>query len=347
MNLWYAGPVVALIVWWRGGHPRTLSRHLMKHMPIIIAYGVNFGIVPLLFVQVAYYRVFYPSTILMAWPWFSVFILLTLAYYGIYIYALGLNDGEARMTTLRRLAGWIAASVFIVIGFIFANEFSLMTNLGAWHDLWASQNVGGAVLGLKLNLGDPTLWPRWLMMFGLALTTTAAYVFVDAGLFSRKENQEYRKWASVFALKLYSLGIIWFAAFGSWYVFGTWAEETRKVMLGGPLIVLSIATAFGPGLPWLLMAIFSRRIDVTRPFAIVVGLAQFGVIAINAVSRQIVQNIELGRFLDVTSEKVNMQWSPLVIFLVLFILGLALIFWMIRQAMAAGVSSGADSSPAR
>ena len=62
----------------------------MAQMPVIVALGVNFGIVPLLFVQVAYYKVFYPATILMAWFWLAIIGLLIPAYYGVYVYAFGL-----------------------------------------------------------------------------------------------------------------------------------------------------------------------------------------------------------------------------------------------------------------
>ena len=192
MNIWYAGPLVALILWFRGGHPRTFTGRLMKEMPIAVAYGINLGIVPLLFVQVAYYKAFYPSTILMAWPWFSIIILLTFAYYGIYIYASGLKHKTGSdPAPWRRVSGWVAAIFFIVIGFIFANEFSLFTNLHNWKAIWQAGNIAGAVSGLALNLSDPTLWPRWLMMFGLAITTTAAFMALDTGLFASRESDEY------------------------------------------------------------------------------------------------------------------------------------------------------------
>jgi len=334
MNLWYAGLILAVLLHWRGGeHGRRWGARLLNQMPIIVAYGVNLGIVPLLFTQVAYYRVFYPSTILMAWPWFSIFGLLTLAYYGVYIYVAALRPDPPRLTPLRRVAGWAAALVFIAIGFLFANNFSLMTNLGAWPTLWQRTSVAGAATGTALNTADPTLWPRWLMMFGLALTTTAAYVIVDTGFFAGPESDAYKRWTPGFALKVYTLGIIWFAIAGTWYVFGTWQPEVRQMMFSGPLLILTVLTAVGPGLPWLL--IVAQRGGVTRGLAFATGLAQFGVLALNAISRQIVQNAELGRFLDVTAEPVNLQWSPLILFLVLFVAGLGVVAWMVSKVVAA------------
>jgi len=305
----------------------------MRQMPIIVALGVNFGIVPLLFTQVAYYKVFYPATILMAWPWFAIIALLTLAYYGVYLYAGGLKENGARMTSLRRVAGWISAVLFIAIGFFFSNGFSLMTNLGAWPQLWQSTSVGGAPLGIALNTGDPTLWPRWLMMFGLALTTVAAYTVLDAGLFAKKESEAYQSWAGGFALKLYTVGVVWFALSASWYVWGTWPADLRAQMLGSGIFILTALTALSPGLSWLLIA--AQRRGVTWVMALLTAFAQFGVLALNAVSRQIVQNIELTKFLDVTAEPVHMQWSPLIVFLLLFVAGIIVLIWMIGKVVRA------------
>jgi hypothetical protein len=343
MNLWYAGPILALLLWYRGGFSRHLTNRLMKQMPIIIAYGINFGIVPLLFVQVAYHKVFYPSTILMAWPWLSVIAFLTVAYYGIYIYAAALKNGERALTSWRRAVGWIAAILFIIIGFIFANEFSLMTNLDNWRKIWLSGNFAGAVYGIALNTGDPTFWPRWLMMFGMAITTTSAFMAVDTGLFASKESSDYKKWASGFVFKPYTIGIIWYGLAAAWYIFGTWQADIKALMFSWPASILTILTPLSMGLPWLFM-ILGRKRGIGRGLAIAIGLAQFAVILLNAVSRQVVQNAELGRYLNITDEAVHIQWSPMILFLVVFIAGVALIIWMIRQAAKSGPAPASHES---
>lgn len=333
MHLWFAGILLAMVLArWGGPEAQRWSARLMRQMPVIIALGVNFGIVPLLFTQVAYYRVFYPATILMAWPWFLIIILLTFAYYGVYIYVTGLKDSVV-LTPFKRAAGWVSAILFIVIGFLFSNGFSLMTHLSAWPQLWQETSVAGAPLGTALNTSDPTLLPRWLMMFGLALTTVAAYTVFDAGVFARRESPEYKRWAAGFAFTLYTVGLVWFAAMGSWYVFGTWPADARVQMLSMPLGILTALTALGPGLPWLLLLAQRRRI--TQTLAVLTALAQFGLLGLNAISRQILQNIELSKFFDVTAEPVNLQLSPLIVFLVLFVLGLGVVAWMIAKVLQA------------
>jgi hypothetical protein len=179
-------------------------------------------------------------------------------------------------------------------------------------------------------------------MFGIALTTLGAYATVDAAFFGGRESEEYRAWAGRFALKVVSAGVVWFAIAAAWYVFGTWSWEPRQFMFGGPLILLTVATAVSPGLTWLVVA--AQRNGPTRLLAAIAGAVQFVVLALNAVSRQLVQNVELGRFLDVSTEPVDIQWSPLIAFLVLFVLGLGVVGWMVSKVIQASATPAEESS---
>ena len=98
MGLWFAGiPTAMLLSSFGKAGGKQLSDRLMRQMPIIVALGINFGIVPLLFIQLAYPQFFYSATILMGWYWMGVVGLLIPAYYGVYIYADGLKDDGANM----------------------------------------------------------------------------------------------------------------------------------------------------------------------------------------------------------------------------------------------------------
>jgi hypothetical protein len=339
MNLWYAGVVVAMLLAWRGNeHGRRFAARLMTQMPVVVAMGVNFGIVPLLFLQAGYAEVFYPATVLMAWFWFAIILLLIPAYYGIYVYAFGLH-GESPMTTWRQAAGWGAALLFLSIGFLFANGLSLLENVRAWPELWEKHSYYGAATGTALNLADARFWPRWLLMFGLALTTTGAWVAFDAGWFARRESPQYRDWAKHFSLKLYTLGVVWFLAAGAWYTFFTWPTEVQEAMFEGPRVVLTVLTVAAPALPWLLIWRTRRRGDVTPGGASLIGLAQFGVLGVNAVSRHVVQHLGLVRtpegrpYFDIASLPTSTQWSAVALFLVSFAVGLAVIAWMLAQVV--------------
>jgi len=289
--------------------------------------------VPLLFVQLGYGSVFYPATILTAWFWLAIIVLLIPAYYGVYIYAGGLKHPQP-MGPLRRSAGWMAAILFLLIGLLFANGFSLLDHVGRWLELWNHHHEAGAALGTGWNAGDPTLWPRWLLMFGLALGTTAVWVVVDAACSGAGREEAYRQWAGGFALKLYTGGMLWAAAAGAWYVFGAWAPELRSSMFRWPTVVLTVLTAVSPGVVWLILLLAARQ-KAGRFLVFAAALAQIVVLALNAVSRQVVQNLNLAGYLDLAREPGPVELGPLVMFLAVFVMGLAVVVWMLREASAA------------
>ncbi len=345
MHIWFAGIISSMFISRYGSaHARRLALRLMNQMPIIISAGVNLGIVPLLFTQVAYYKAFYPATILMAWPWISVIAMLCVAYYGIYIYALGLRGTAGWLKPYCGIAGWIAAVLFVCIGFIFANAMTLMVNTSAWPGILASTSVGGAPLGIALNLGDPTLIPRWLMHFGLAFTTLAAYMVFDAAVFAGKESPEYRNAVPLLALKTGAVGLVLYVACGAWYIMGVLPEPAKAHMLGGWQMIVFVLAACSVGLPWLLSVLQIR--GVRLGLAAAAFVLQIVALALNAVSRQIVQNVELKPFTDVAAEQVNMQWSPLILFLVLFVAGLGVLFWMLSKVVEAN-RRGMQHKPAK
>jgi len=332
MHLWYAGLAVAVGLYVFGSeHGRRVGSRLARQMPVIVAMGINFGIVPLLFLQLAYAKAFYPATILMAWFWLAIIAMLIPAYYGVYLYAYGLRNGGAAMRPVHRAAGWIAAGLFILIGFIFANGLSLMTNTVAWPQLWADHSVGGAATGTALNLADATLWPRWLLMFGLALGTTAVWAVVDAAWLAARESEEYKSWVRRFALWAAAGGAAWASMAGAWYVFGTWTAEVRQPMFAVPTVALTLVTAASPwfvvGLIWLW-----RRREIGKVEAAAIAAIQFAALGLNALSRQIVQNLELQRRLfDVANRRVEVEWGPLLMFLAAFAAGAAVVAWMVYQ----------------
>lgn len=332
MNLWYAGAVLgAGLRAWGSPPAQAFATRLLQRMPTIMAFGVNFGIVPLLFLQVSYYRVFYAATVLTAWFWLAIIPLVLVAYACLYVQALGLKS-ERPLRGYETAAGWVSALSFLAVGFLFANGWSLMTHLEAWPELWQATEHGGAVLGTAANVADPTLWPRWLMMFGLALTTTATYVVVDSTFGRTQRDTESQRWLRTFAWRLYTCGLVWFAVMGSWYTWGTWSAELREYMFSSPWLALTVATAVSPGLPWLL--IVAQRHGFRPGWAIAAAVAQVGVLGLNAVSRQVVQNWKLSRFYDVAGAPVEVQWSPMFAFLAVLLAGLTVILWMLTQVVS-------------
>jgi hypothetical protein len=341
MNLWYAGVLLAVGLHTFGGeHGRRLGSRLMLQMPIIIALGINFGIVPLLFLQLAYAEAFYPATILMAWFWLGIIALLIPAYYGVYLYSFGVREGGT-MTPVKRAAGWIAALFFLSIGFIFANGLSLTANSGAWLAILENHNVAAAPTGTALNTADPSLWPRWLMMFGFALITTSVWIVVDAFWLAKQESSEYKRWSQVFAMRLALVGVVWAMLTGGHYMFGTWSAEVRGAMLSFPALLLTGITALSPWFAPALMWLWRKR-ELSRVQAAAIAGAQVGMVALNAISRQIVQNVEVGKLLDVSAFRVQPQWGPMAMFLAAFVAGVGCLVWILVHLLKVSAEPTTD-----
>ena len=117
------------------------------------------------------------------------------------------------------------------------------------------------------------------------------------------------------------------------------AGETWATLFAWPVILPSLAAAVGPGIPLAIMIALRKTLN-TRTTAAMVGLAQVLALGANATSRQILQNIILGRSFDVLGQPTNVEWSPLLAFLVTFVFCVAVIVWMVAQ-----VAKHAKSAP--
>ena len=121
-------------------------------LPKGVAFVVNFGVPPFLFLQGIYGQYIYSSSILLGVWWLSVMLVVMLAYYGLYINMTtrGLTDKA------RTLALGLAAVLLLWNAFIFVNNATLLQSPARW--LVYAQDSSGTFL----NLGDPQLFPRYL-----------------------------------------------------------------------------------------------------------------------------------------------------------------------------------------
>ena len=86
MNFMLGGSVIALIACLHGGDRSGVAGWLGGKLPFSVAFAVNAGVAPLLFVQVLYGHFVYSSSVMMAAAWFAIIPLLIVAYYGMYLF---------------------------------------------------------------------------------------------------------------------------------------------------------------------------------------------------------------------------------------------------------------------
>ena len=128
------------------------NREISAKLPYTIAFTVNLGVAPLLFIQVLYGQFIYTSSLLMAVYWLSITAILIIAYYSAYLHHYTFDSaGPARSVFMA-----ITVVNLLVIGFFFSNNMTMMLSPEKWVRYFSSPG------GTLLNLSEPSLIPRYL-----------------------------------------------------------------------------------------------------------------------------------------------------------------------------------------
>ncbi len=333
MNVVLGGSVLALH--WRfsrraegAAHRAALLLFFAKALPVAVAATVTLGVAPLLFVQVLYGRLFFTSSILMAWFWLAVIPLVILAYYGAYLLAF---RGEA----LGGRARWVAALVaglFATTAFVYVSNVTRALRPETFLEAYRT-----SARGVLLNLGDPTFWPRYLHVL-LGAVAVAALGAALYGVVRRGRDPELAAWAirrgttvfgvataaNVFAGTLFLLAqpkaVLIRLAGGDAWAMGLLAVG----------ILLAVATA---GLA--LLALGAK--DPVRATWGQLGLL-LATLVVMVLLRDQVRTIALRDAGFEPPTWIATQWGPLVVFVLLLLAAVATIAWMAR-ALARGAAA--------
>jgi hypothetical protein len=339
MNFLLGGGVVALLTKWRTKNREDGKRmffDVAKKMPVLLPATITLGIAPLLFVQVLYGQFFYTSSILMAWPWFLVLVLLTVAYYGFYYVSFqsGRNPGRA--------GGVMLFSVILVflIGFMFTNNITLSEAPARWGAKYF-QSAGG----WHLNLSEPTLIPRYLHFFVAAVAVGGLFL-VFMSLANWKRDREYAEQLLEFGgrtfmyatMTQFVVGIVFLVAL---------PQDLRMLFLGNDpvaTILLLIGIVGGLGAIFLMSDALHRRNIRVAAFYVpaIIGV----VIACMAVMRDILRDAYLKPYYHPGQFAVKTQWAVLPLFLAIFVAGVVLWFVMLKQYGFFGGKKAADPTAA-
>jgi hypothetical protein len=178
MNLMLGWAVIGLTehVRHRGG-TSPVAREVSAKLPFAVAFTINLGVAPYLFSQVLYGQFLYTSSVLMAVAWLSVVGLVLAGYGAAYWY-------DFRFANLAG-KGWLVLGVtvacLVTTSFFFSNNMTLMLEPEHWPAYFENPD------GTMLNLGDPTLIPRWLHFVVAAMAVGGLGLAV---LGSRRSGEE-------------------------------------------------------------------------------------------------------------------------------------------------------------
>jgi len=322
MNCLLGGTAVALVCTMRrktSVFSARLAGDLGRLLPSVFAFTITLGVAPLLFLQVMYGQFLYASSILIAVPWLAIIGLVVLAYYGVYFFSLKEHELKGRTTVVLSLVVLLLAA----IAFVYSNNFTLMLTPERWLDFYRS-NTGG----WNLNWSEPSLLPRYLHFVLGALAVSGLGLVVMA---LRKQEHEYRQWLIEQGSLLFTGTTLLNFGVGFWFL-AKLPGPVRLAFVGGN----GFATALlGTGLLLPLAAVahlLMAKTNKSPKRQLVIGVSS-GLLTVAAmvVMRDLLRNLALAPYFRTDQLPVAPQWSIIVLFVVLFVAGLATLYYMLRK----------------
>ncbi len=243
-----------------------LARDLLDTVTVNKSMAVVLGVGPLLAINLAYTRFFYPANNITAPYWLSIIWLVALAFLSLYVYKYTWDSQRYGMG-FKYFWGILGCGILALVPLIFLTNINLML----YPDQW--KNVAGFLDALWL----PNVLPRYLHFMNASFAITGFFVYGyfhfkgkgaggDAAYFSRASRLG-MKWALVATLLQ--------------TIFGTFNYATLPAAADSPLVLLLICAAISfAGLAVFLLLLNLYTDKRAGPYSIfVVILVVVGVMA--------------------------------------------------------------------
>ncbi len=314
MNILFGGVIILLLA--RSSSLRIHMFDTFTNMfPIVMAATITLGVAPLLFVQVIYGRFFYAASIVSAWNWWLIIPVVLVVYYLLYIVAL--KEDLTQKSRLILLA--IAAVEFVYISYTLTMISDLAEKPGLWAGLYRSSPGG-----FSINPSFVETVFRWLHTIAGALAVSGLSIMFF-GLYHPRGNRN----LITFGGRMYMLGVIKAAPLGIIYIF-TLDQPIFDLFLRSP----GVHAIFGA----IILNIFAvyvvyRALGEERPHwkiwtsAVLVFAGLFCMV----IGRHILRLVYLKGYFDPSTLVIAPQWSVFAMFLISFLVGLGVLYWMLRK----------------
>lgn len=326
MNAMLGGLAIAIVQHIHGGEvQKQLAHRVAIALPLVIAFVVNFGVAPLLFVQVLYGQFVYSSSILMGSFWILIVPILIVGYYCAYLY----DFKFAGLGAAGPLFAILTFVILLAIGFFFSNNMLLMTLPDRFSEYFTVKN------GTLLVVDQPEFWPRFLHMVLGALAMGGLFVGL-LGRFRRASHPD-------LALHSERLGMKWFFVItignilvGIWY-FLSLAKE-QMMMFMGANIPATVAFVFA-----LLLAVGALVGGYKKKF-LLTFLHAVGLVVVMTFLRSWLRSSYLQDVFTLDQLTVTPQYSPMIFFFVTLVLGLICLAWLLKKTSDALITEQATEA---
>jgi hypothetical protein len=296
-----------------------------------ISLAITFGIAPLLFMQVLLGRFFYTATILVAWAWLGMLVILTIAYYLNYVAKFLLRAGKGAGGVLI-----VEAVCFMVIAAIQVTVNLLHMQPARW-----AQVAGSAWTALS----DPTFAPRFLHFVLAAVAMAGALLaWVAVRRAASGGDAALLQGMARFGVRAALVATLLQLVDGFWLLLAMPEDVLRTFMRGGPVTMVPLGVGILAGV--LLLLVLGQISDplaqpakVRRVAELIVGAMVFMVL-----TRHQVRDIYLAPSRAGEQVAVATQWGVLAMFLVVFVVCVGLTVYAVVRAVKDRPAPGEEAA---
>lgn len=315
MNAMVGGLAIGVVQHFRGGDSRRrLAHRIAIILPLVIAFAVNFGVAPLLFLQVLYGHFVYTSSILMGLFWISVVPILIVAYYGAYLY-------DFKFKGLGAAGKWLALAVLLLlfcIGYFFSNNMLLMSLPERFSEYFQHRD------GSLLVSGQSEFLPRYLHMMTGALAVGGLFVAL-LGRFRAKAAPELAAHASAVGMKTFFFMTIVNVGVGTWYLTSL-PKQQMLLFMGRDLaaticFIIALLLVIG-----VLVSSFRQRLMTTLIGTVVL-------VYLMSFLRSWLRTDMLADYFNLSQLQVAPQYSSMFLFLICLAGGVVCVGWLIAKTV--------------
>ena len=318
MNAMLGSGIIALVKSLKGTRQDLpIAKEISLKLPYTIAFTINMGVAPLLFIQVLYGNFIYTSSVLMGWYWLSIIGIVIIAYYSAYLFDFKFDTlGSSRSIFIA-----VCVILMLLTAFLFTSNITLMLTPEKWTRYFS--NAGGTIL----NLSEPTLIPRYLHFVCASIAVGGLFLAIVGQIKAkRKTGQENGNFKNMI-----SSGMRWFSyatliqiIIGLWFAVSI-PNDITLLFLGGSSFA-TLLFFFGlTGAGAALFFGFNKRVWPST------GAVAFTIIVMVLV-RDIVRAAYLKPYFVLSDLKVEPQYSPMILFIVTLTAGIGLIVYMLKLA---------------
>ena len=324
MNVMFGTTFIALANHFRRGVSAPCTETVSASLPFTIAFTVNFGVAPLLFIQVLYGHLIYTSSILMATFWLSIVALLGGAYSLAYVY----KYRYARLGGGRVLVAGLITTLLMIIAFFFSNNISLMQTPASWSRYFAQPH------GLLLNLDDPMFLPRYLHFMVSSVAVGGLAIALSFHGKHKRGDQAAAPWIE-YGCRWFSYATLVNFAIGLWFLATLPKGLLNPSNTTGLFLLLALIGGILLAVPAVMFGLTARVLPAIS--------CTLGTIALMILVRSLLRTALIAPWFSVSQLVIIPSVSPLFFFLFFLTAGLMLIIWMVRFALRSGADGEVQS----